>query len=221
MFSYPPKAAFNRVVAKSMIYQKAEPTPRVERLFVDQVARIVWKYKLASETINLPERDYVREIQIFVIELKASELDEAVLQCIDQAIHFPIFFEIYSGDQVREMAAFKRPSDADPNQWLVGEYFATQWSPAAQSREPLPLLLDLATLNEHLLRRLMPYPARPDESLQSQAERMAEIRSKQKQCSKLEAKIAKEKQFNRKVEMNSELRGVYQEITQLTSTVGC
>lgn len=217
MFSYPPKAAFNRVIAKSTIYQQAEPTPSVERLFVDQVARVVWKYKLAPETINLPERGYVREIQIFAIELKANELDEAVLQCIDRAIHFPIFYEVHAGEQVREMAAFKRPSDADPNKLVVGEYFATDWSLAAQSREPLPLLLDLSALHEHLLRQLMPYPARPDESLQSQAERMAEIRSKQKQRSKLEAKIAKEKQFNRKVEMNSELRAIQQEITQLTS----
>lgn len=53
--------------------------------------QIVWAYKLAPETLHLPARPGVPEIQAFSLQLKTQELDRAVLRCIDGAILFPIF----------------------------------------------------------------------------------------------------------------------------------
>jgi len=49
-------------------------------------------------------------------------------------------------------------------------------------------------------------PAREGESLQDQLERVAEVLRINREAQKLESKINKEKQFNRKVELNRELR---------------
>jgi hypothetical protein len=48
----------------------------------------------------------------------------------------------------------------------------------------------------------MPLPARNGESLKAHAERLATIRSKERECDKLEARLNREIQFNRKVELN-------------------
>jgi Domain of unknown function (DUF4391) len=48
---------------------------RVKKLFVQQVEQIVWQFKLAPETINLPARPAVPEIQVFAIQLKTPELN--------------------------------------------------------------------------------------------------------------------------------------------------
>ena len=86
MFAYPKQAELNRVVPKTKIYAHAKPSKRVKAFFVAQVAEIRWKYKLSPDTINLPARNGVNEIQIFEIVLKTPDLDAAVLQTIDKAI---------------------------------------------------------------------------------------------------------------------------------------
>lgn len=215
MFAYPKQAAFGRVLPKSKIYQHARPTRRIQQTFVDQVSRIVWQYKLSPETVNVPSRPGVPEIHIFRIELKVAELDEAVPRCIDKAISFPIFYELLFADRLKEMAAYKRPSDADSSKWVVGDYFETEWQSADTERAPLPVSLDLAGLYGQMLRRLMPFPARNGESLKSHTDRLNAIRSKEDQCRKLEARLEREKQFNRKVELNAELRTIKNDIESL------
>ena len=215
MFAYPKQSAFGKVLPKSKIYQHARVTRRVQQCFVDQVSRIIWQYKLSPETTNLPARAGVPEIQVFTIALKTDALNEDVLRCIDKAISFPIVYEVTFEDRIKEMAAYKRPSEADSAKWVVGDYFETDWQPADTERSPLPVSLDLAGLYEQLLRRLMPLPARNGESLKAHAERLAAIRSKQRECNKLEARVNREKQFNRKVELNAELRTIKNELESL------
>ena len=53
-FSYPRQAEFNRVLPKSKIYEHGKPSRAVRDCFVAQINQIVWQYKLAPETINLP-----------------------------------------------------------------------------------------------------------------------------------------------------------------------
>lgn len=215
MFAYPKQSAFGKVLPKSKVYQHAPVTRRVQQCFVDQVSSIVWQYKLSPETTNLPARAGVPEIQVFTIALKRDALNEDVVRCIDKAISFPIVYEVTFEDRIKEMAAYKRPSEADSAKWVVGDYFETDWQSADTERLPLPVSLDLAGLYEQLLRGLMPLPARNGESLKAHAERLATIRSKQRECDKLEARVNREKQFNRKVELNAELRTIKNELESL------
>ena len=71
MFAYPKQAEFNRPVPKNKIYGYAKPSRVIRDRFVSQVSEIVWKYKLAPETVNLPAHRQgklpVHEIQVFEI----------------------------------------------------------------------------------------------------------------------------------------------------------
>jgi hypothetical protein len=69
----------------------------------------------------------------------------------------------------------------------------------------------------HLLIPLMPYPARPAEGLQARVERMERIRLKQRELERCDARLRQEKQFNRKVAINAELRDLKQELEGLIS----
>ena len=68
-FQYPPAAAFGRAVPKTKIYEHARISTKLKQLLVDQVDKIVWQYKLATETTNLPSTKAVPEIQILPTEL--------------------------------------------------------------------------------------------------------------------------------------------------------
>jgi hypothetical protein len=217
LYAYPGQAEFNRVLPKSKIYEHGRPTRAVRDYFVSQVNQIVWQHKLAPETINLPARTGVPEIEIFSIELKTPEVSEDVLRCIDKAIPLPIFYNLIFDGRIKTVAAYKRPSDADASRWVVGDYFESSWLPAKSERTVLPVALDMAGLYEQMLRRLMPQPARTGETLKDHVERLSHLRCKQTEYSKLKAKLNMEKQFNRKVEINHNLRRIQIEIEELIS----
>lgn len=219
LFAYPKQCEFNRILPKSKIYEHARPSRSIRERFVAEVDQIVWKYKLSPETVNLPARPGVPEIQVFGITLKSGELSESVLRTIDKAIPYPIFFEISHGQRIRSTAAYKRPSDADASKWVVDAYFETDWQPGDQPRTTIPVALDLAGLYEQCLRSMIPFPALPGETLKAQVERISLIRGKETACLKLEARLQQEKQFNRKVELNRELRMLKSEINSLSGLI--
>lgn len=222
LLAYPKQAEFGSVLPKSKIYEHSGANNRLKDLFVEQVEQIVWRYKLAPETTNLPAKPGVPEIQVFSIQLKKPELHRNVLRCIDGAVQFPIIFELTQGQgddaKTQVVASYKRPSEADASNWVCSEYFESGWMPASVERTPLPLTLDLGGLYEQLLHRLVPIAARTHETLRDLIARTEAVMAKTREVAKTEARLAKEKQFNRRVVINSELRTLRDEVNRLTAS---
>ena len=217
LIAYPKQAAFGRVLPKNKIYEHSGANTRLKDLFVKQVEQVIWQYKLAPETLHLPARPGVPEIQIFSIQLKTPELHADVLRCIDGAIPFPIVFELTFGGKTQVVAAYKRPNEADASRWVLSDYFASGWLPTDSERTAMPVALHLGGLYEQLLHRLMPWPARPQETLAELVARVEQAQAKQRELNKTQARLAKEKQFNRKVEINATLRQLTHELQGLTT----
>lgn len=217
---YPAQAAFGRTLPKNKLYAHSQAGARLKSLFVQQVEQIVWQYKLAPETINLPARPGVPEIQVFAIHLKARELHVDVLRAIDQAVQFPIVFELVHAGHTQVVACHKRPSTADANRSVLSEYFATAWLPPATPRAAMPVALHLGGLYEQVLRALLPLPARPHETLADQVARLGDIAAKQRDVDKAAAQLARTTQFNRKLAVNAGLRQLQAELDALRGPRG-
>lgn len=215
-FDYPKAAAFGRVVPKTRIYEHAGANTALKDLFVTQVDQIVWKFKLAPETINLATTRAVSEIQVFGISLRTNKLDEEVLRAIDRAIPFPLIFELTWSGKRRAVAAFKRPSEADAAKWVVSEYFATNWAPDDAPRQPLPITLNLGGLYDAILTAMMPVSKTVGEDIQTRVVRMEAIRAKTREVDRIKTRLAREKQFNKRVAINAELRAARQELERLS-----
>ncbi len=219
LIAYPKQAAFGRILPKNKIYEHSGANTRLKDLFVKQVEQIVWQYKLAPETLHLSARPGVSEIQIFSIQLKTPELHRDVLRCIDGAIPFPIVFELIFDGRTQVIAAFKRPSlsggESDASRWVLSDYFATNWLPMDSERTAMPVALHLGGLYEQLLHRLIPLSARSQETLAELVARVEQAQAKQRELDKTTARLAKEKQFNRKVEINADLRKLKVELEAL------
>jgi hypothetical protein len=214
--SYPKQATFGRNLPKNKIYEHSGANTRLKDLFVEQVEQIVWQYKLAPETINLPAKPGVPEVQVFAVQLKTPELHLDVLRCIDGAVQFPIVFELSFDGQTQVVAAYKRPNESDASRWVLSDYFATAWLPSDIQRTAMPVALDLGGLYEQMLQRLIPLLARQQESLAALVTRVEQVASKQREVEKMACKLAKEKQFNRKVEINASLRKLKAELEKLS-----
>lgn len=216
LFNYPQQAKFGRVLPKTKIYEHSGATSGLRELFVRQVDQIVWQYKLAPETINLPAKLGVSEIQVFSITLKTLELNLDVLRCIDRAILFPIVFELNFEGKTQVVAAYKRQNESDTSRLMLSDYFVSVWMPNDTKRSTMPLTLDLANLYEQILYRLIPWAPRTNEVLADFIQRIEQIKVKQKEIDKVTRRLATEKQFNRKVEINATLRQLKNAVEQLT-----
>ncbi len=215
-FNYPKNAIFGRLVPKNKIYEHTSPSSALKRNFIKEVDQIIWEYKLAPETINLPNTSSVPEVQIFKIFLRDDALSYDVLHCIDKAIPFPIIFELYIAEKTKVIAAYKRPNIANTSKWIISNYFETAWQESNTKRLPLPIAHNLEALYGNLLKQLMPFPARPGEPLQTQVERMELIRKQEREIEKCLTRMNKEKQFSHKVIVNAELRSLKEKLELMT-----
>lgn len=215
MFAYPAQAQVDRKVPKSVIYKNAKPSNAVKELFVHQVSDIIWKYKLAQDTINLPPKGGYAEIQVFDILLKALKIDSKVLATIDKAIPYPLFFRMRFQERVNHISAFKRPNQAGDRRWVLGTYFETGWRVDAEQKTKLPLALDLRSLYEHMLMPYIGLPRRDGETLEALIERQQLIKTYLRKLKTFRATMKKERQFSRKVELNTRIRTLEKELEAL------
>jgi hypothetical protein len=236
LYDWPRAAAFGRVIPKTKIYEHAGANTGLRELFVREVDQIVWSHKLAPETVNLAATKQVAEIQVFRITARTATLDRDVLRAIDKAIPFPLIFEVAHGGRVRLAAAYKRPSEADSARWLVGDCFLGGWLPEDAARAPLPVALNMGALYERLLDPLVarqtarlvpgmdeapqtpltPAAAERPVSLEERIAQAEAIKAQAREVERINARLGREKQFNKRVSINAELRVAKQELERLT-----
>lgn len=236
LYDWPRAAAFGRVIPKNKIYEHAGASTGLKDLFVREVDQIVWSHKLAPETVNLAATKQVAEIQVFRIVARTATLDAAVLRAIDKAIPFPLIFEVAYGGRVRLAASYKRPSEADSARWVVGDYFQGDWLPEDAAREPLPVALNMGALYERLLEPLVagqtarllpgseeppqtaitPAEVEPPVSLEERIAQAEAIKAQTREIERIMARLGREKQFNKRVAVNAELRAAKQQLERLT-----
>lgn len=218
IYTFPEKSLVNRNIPKTKFYEHANITRGVKEAFVNQIQQITWVYKLSPETTNLSATKGVSEIEVFNLQLKTSVLAEDVLLSIDKAIPHPIIYQLLFEDKIRIVLAYKRMNESDESKWVVKQYFSTDWlslSEVDSTKQPLPIAINMGGLYEQMLKALMPIKTHVDESLKDQTERFNEVVQKQKEIAQLQSKMRNEKQFNRKVAMNEQLKTLQKQLDQL------
>lgn len=233
-FRFPEAAALGsqqqgQKIPKETIYQQSNLTSATKQLFVNQVEQIIWRYKLSPDTLNVAESEDVTEIQVFDIHLKPNckALDSEVLEILDRAVPSNIFFRIFNGlqhrPQVQHAMACKRESRRDTGNMVINEHFLSDWLAICKLGElnhaeskKLPVIINMATLYNELLRSLLPEPALEGESIDEQMKRITMLNACRDKLTKLQEKQRKEKQYNRRVDMNSEINRLKEQISSLS-----
>jgi len=206
LYAWPARTAFGRVIPKSRIYSAAQLPRAMQAKFVEQVERMEWTHVLRADRLNLSPSPDVEEIAVIAIDLHGAAVDLAVLAAIEKAIPRPLILELRHAGRVRMAAAWKRPSQAEAGKWVTAPHAFTAWQPADTPRETLPPVLDMPALYARLLDPLLPPKAAPDEPIAARAARAEEAAQIEREISRLETGLRREKQFNRKVEINAALR---------------
>lgn len=211
LYQYPDKAKVDRYIAKEKIYQQKNINADVKRDFIDQVKSIRWLYKLSQQTINLADTDVFKEFEVIQIHLKGDQLNPDCLVALDKAIPNPIIFEVVTDHSIKVMAAHKAINQQGTGTVLKSDYFISESCDLDEKRSILPSAISLEALYHAILKTLMPkeilgVDGQSSESIELLIAKENELRSLEKKIMSLDKQIMREKQFNRKVEMNAELK---------------
>ena len=211
----PQDPAFGRMVPKSKIYQHTKASKKLQATFVKQVEKIIHTSILSPKTVNLPAKGSVKEIHVLTLVLRTSDLKPDVLRAIDKVIPYPTLLILSYGGKIKYVAAYKRPSEADKKKWVTSSHFSSDWVKDNSKPQNLPLALDLQSLYEQLIKGLIPLKSRNGESIANLVDRAESLQSMERQAAQLQSRLEKQKQFNRKVELNTQLKALYNEIIEL------
>lgn len=216
MLGLPRSTEFNKRIPKQKFYDNLTVTPALKRCFVEQVRVIYWKNKIAVTTTNLAAGKSVDELQVFEIRLSQRSLDEGVLRQIDKEIPYHILYLLEYEGKYQAWIAYKETASSGCAAFKVNQYYHTNWMP----EEELPLKLEGRSVDavyENFIRQIAgeQLTAAPAESLRDSVERSRQRAALQKQIDKLQAKIRKEKQLNRQMEMNIELKSLQRKLEAL------
>ena len=221
MLGLPKATEFNKRIPKQKFYENISVTPAMRRIFVDQINTIYWKNKIAPTTLNLEAGNNVSEIEVFEVKLNSLPLDTAVLRQIDMDIPYHIIFVLEYNGLCQAWTAYKEKTSGGNKTFKVEKYYHTEWLP----EDDLVLKLDglnMDSVYESYVRQiagdtLINASANVSETLKESVERDKQIQMLNKQIENLQTKIRREKQFNRQIELNAELKKIKKELEVLTS----
>ena len=217
MIGLPAKTEFNRNIPKQKFYENTEISPALKRVFVEQVKSIYWKNKISASTTNLAAGKNVTELQVFEIKLKSPVLDDSLLRHIDMNIPYYILFILEYQGKYQAWIGYKEASASGKAAFKVNGYYHTEWF----EEEQLPLKLEGLSVDdayENFVRQIAGDKLRTDdaaESLKESVEKDDKRQILQKQIDALKAKIKKEKQLNKQMKMNDELKKLKKELELL------
>ena len=216
MLGLPKTTEFNKRIPKQKFYENINVTPALRRIFVDQIKVVYWRNKIAPSTINLEASNDVTEIEVFEVKLNCIPLDVSVLRQIDKEIPYHIIFLLEYGGKYQAWTAYKEKAGSSFSAFKVDTYYHTNWLLEGD----LALKLDglnMDAVYENYVRQIAGDVLHTGvaESLKESVERSKQIQLLQKQIVTLQKKIRKEKQLNRQIELNAELKCLRKELSEL------
>ena len=213
MFGFPDSTEFNKRIPKQKFYENIEVSSSLRRVFVEQIKIVYWRNKLAVSTLNIASGESVTEIEVFEVRLTEPILEETVLRQIDKEIPYHILFILTCDGKAQAWIGYKEAAASGNNAFKVNRYYHTEWMPENE------LLFSIDGLNmdavyENLVRQIAGEILQTNfnERLKDSVERDEERRRLEKQIAALEGKIRKEKQLNRRMEYNTELKKLRKEL---------
>lgn len=214
MLGLPKTTEFNKRIPKQKFYENMDISPALKKVFVEQVKTIYWKNKIASTTTNLAVGNEVTELEVFEIRLNTKILDDALLRQIDREIPYHILFLLEYQGNYQAWIGYKEAALSGTKAFKVNGYYHTDWC----DLEHLPLKMEGFTVDEvyeNFVRQVAGDKLKTDtidESLKESVARDEQKQALQKKIASLQAKIRKEKQLNKQMQLNAELKKLKREL---------
>lgn len=217
-------------IYKKLFYENAHLSSSDKSLFTDTINKVVWLYCLKPETINIPVyKDEVREypeIEVIEVILNKEYGLNRIAEIIMRTIPYPMLLIFKLEDKIRFYMAHQRTSQSDSSKNTIEEFISTDW---LRNDSDLFAKLDIKqmrftnfytlysdivdAISIYNLSAIMP----TDDTITGAKARelSAKIEDIEQRIANLRSKLKKESQFNRKMELNIEIKRLEQSKNKL------
>lgn len=201
MLELPKNCEVDSFIPKKTFYERVNISTTLKQEFINKLEKIIWKYKISQDNLNIAKTDEVEEIEIFELVLKEKCDVKNIIKVITKEIAYPILFKINYKNEY--MYAIKYESDIIQTEWNENIEISING-------------LDLNAVYENLVKQIAGIDNNSID-VKKELEKIKEIELLEKEINKLKSNIEKEKQFNRKVELNKKVRKLEKEMEALKS----
>ncbi|TXL02270.1 hypothetical protein BMR09_17235 [Methylococcaceae bacterium CS3] len=149
----------------------------------------------------------VTEIQVFEIELKEQFIPKNILALIDKVIPYQILYQFRFNEHIAYAITLKGLSDIEKP--MPTDYYFSEWN------EPVQFYFtgtDLEQVYQKLIKAFIKNQTTQQNDFKAVIETDHKTKQLEKDISLLAKKISKEKQMNRKVELNKTLLDKQQQL---------
>ncbi len=227
---YPQSTIVNRVVPKTMFYKFMEVSPRMKTRFVNDVVNITWLYKLSAATLNVTDREDMKEIEVFVVNLKQPDCPTDLFSFIDTNMPHHIVFVLVHDNHAMLLINYKEWTDEtfgkvapgarlQHTKFKITQMFASPWMPMTD--------LSLPIQGQSLPRIYDNFVAQVSGIGEHKAGTMAEIVALRRQIAtaeteleSLQKKMRKEPQLDRQLAMNKQVKAKRKALEELKQKMG-
>lgn len=202
MYGLPTSTEVKKQLPKKAIYAKFNmPTSQREHFDAD-IARLDIVGMVSSKTVPaLAEGEEVKEIYILAIQLKRKEYDSKNIVLLTNLIHQKMVFALHYEEEV-QFAIYHT------------KLITSEWQTSEEASLPL-LGLNLGAVWENIVTHIGQIKISEGNSLAEQI-KVEEMRTKVKaQIASLTQRLNKEKQFNRQMEINAEIKSLRKQLINL------
>jgi hypothetical protein len=208
-------------IFKKLFYDNASMNAKDKEIFKDNIKKITWKYSLKEDTMNIPaykdcEREY-EEIAIIEVELEVEAKHKRIAEIIQKTIPYPLILVFLCNGKALLNLAHKKTNKANENQSFIEDMIFTDW---IEKTSVITSQLDIKKMrfiNFYALYfdifdtvsiiNLKKYIL-IDVDIKGEKARfiLNQIELLDKEISNLKLKLLTETQYNRKVEMNINIK---------------
>jgi len=217
-------------IYKKLFYENADLSTNDKSLFTDTINKIIWLYCLKPETINIPAyKDEVRdypEIEVIEVLLHKEYKLNRIAEIIMRTIPYPMLLIFKLEDKIQFYVAHQRTNQSDSSKNTIEEFIATGWLTSGSALfDKLNIkqmrFINFYTLYSDIVDAISIYnisfvlPTNGNITGAEARELSAKIEDIEQRIANLRSKLKKEPQFNRKMELNIEIKRLEQNKNKL------
>jgi len=155
------------------------------------VDTITWLYKISAATADFRHGDAIAEIQVFEILFKNEQVVKRDFAVIQKAIQYPILFVVHG----KSYFIVEGELLESERQFINGDMLMVERRSAK-----------LTELYEDIAAAFIPVSLRNGESIADLVGRYKQLQAMERKIAVLQRKVDAEKQPNKRIELNEELR---------------
>ena len=174
------------------------------------IVSVILSNTLSPEKTNLEASENVKEIYVIDIILNSKRVPEIFVNAFNRFIEFQTLFRLHFQDEIKYIGSIKTFSD---EKMKILKTFESDWK--KEEKFDFPFTTKLENVFKEMLKYVVGYSFRQDESFENYVKRLDEIKKLKSEIDKQTRLMTAEKQPNIKMALNDKIKEMKRNLQEL------